>query len=84
MAFGNLNFAILMRNELFGRFLYLFVNTCFAKVAIALFQPPFRIWYSSFSVDAIVVEARLHICSSGMKYFCLGVREWSHGSICSI
>ncbi|KAH9998969.1 hypothetical protein BJV77DRAFT_1064469 [Russula vinacea] len=31
MALGNLNFAILMRNELFGRFLYLFVNTCFAK-----------------------------------------------------
>ena len=37
MALGNLNFAILMRNELFGRFLYLFVNTCFAKVAAALF-----------------------------------------------
>jgi hypothetical protein len=32
MALGNLNCAILMRNELFGRFLYLFVNTCFAKV----------------------------------------------------
>ncbi|KAF8497085.1 hypothetical protein F5888DRAFT_1613896 [Russula emetica] len=31
MALGNLNFAVLMRNELFGRFLYLFVNTCFAK-----------------------------------------------------
>ncbi|KAF8497083.1 hypothetical protein F5888DRAFT_1614018 [Russula emetica] len=31
MALGNLNCAILMRNELFGRFLYLFVNTCFAK-----------------------------------------------------
>jgi hypothetical protein len=31
MALGNLNFAILMRNELFGRLLYLFVNTCFAK-----------------------------------------------------
>jgi len=29
---GNLNFAILMRNEVFGRILYLFVNTCFAKV----------------------------------------------------
>ena len=29
---GNLLFAILMRNELFGRLLYLFVNTCFAKV----------------------------------------------------
>lgn len=28
---GNLNFAVLMRNEVFGRILYLFVNTCFAK-----------------------------------------------------
>ncbi|KAK7473166.1 hypothetical protein VKT23_001265 [Stygiomarasmius scandens] len=28
---GNLNFAILMRNEIFGRLLYWFVNTCFAK-----------------------------------------------------
>ncbi|KAL5529069.1 hypothetical protein ACEPAG_5043 [Sanghuangporus baumii] len=28
---GNLFFAILMRNELFGRFLYWFVNTFFAK-----------------------------------------------------
>jgi hypothetical protein len=39
MALGNLNFAILMRNELFGRFLYLFVNTCFAKVTFKAFQP---------------------------------------------
>ncbi|KAL4074497.1 hypothetical protein V8B97DRAFT_2092582 [Scleroderma yunnanense] len=30
---GNLNFAVLMRNEVFGRILYLFVNTCFAKWA---------------------------------------------------
>lgn len=37
MALGNLYFAILMRNELFGRFLYLFVNTCFAKVPISGF-----------------------------------------------
>lgn len=29
---GNLLFAILMRNELFGRLLYLFVNKAFAKV----------------------------------------------------
>ena len=43
MALGNLNFAILMRNELFGRFLYLFVNTCFAKVAILIvLSPPSR------------------------------------------
>jgi len=31
LVLGNLFTAILMRNELFGRFLYLFVNTCFAK-----------------------------------------------------
>jgi hypothetical protein len=32
MVLGNLYTAILIRNELFGRFLYLVVNTCFAKV----------------------------------------------------
>ena len=32
MAVANFNFAILMRNEIFGRCLYWFVNTCFAKV----------------------------------------------------
>ncbi|KAI6111487.1 hypothetical protein EDD17DRAFT_1469696 [Pisolithus thermaeus] len=31
LVLGNLNFAVLMRNEVFGRILYLFVNTCFAK-----------------------------------------------------
>ncbi|KAF8526068.1 hypothetical protein BU17DRAFT_74410 [Hysterangium stoloniferum] len=31
LVLGNLYFAILMRNELFGRFLYLIVNTLFAK-----------------------------------------------------
>ncbi|PCH38375.1 hypothetical protein WOLCODRAFT_97002 [Wolfiporia cocos MD-104 SS10] len=31
MAVGNFNVAILVRNEIFGRLLYLFVNTCFAK-----------------------------------------------------
>lgn len=31
---GNLLTAILMRNELFGRFLYLVVNTLFAKVGM--------------------------------------------------
>ncbi|SRR6266404_1564223 len=48
MALGNLNFAILMRNELFGRFLYLIVNTCFAKVGTALVQPLFLFWCLSF------------------------------------
>ena len=32
IVLGNLLFAILMRNELFGRFLYLVLNTLFAKV----------------------------------------------------
>ena len=32
MVLGNLLFAILMRNEVFGRILYWFVNTFFAKV----------------------------------------------------
>jgi hypothetical protein len=33
MVLGNLLFAILMRNELFGRLLYLVINTLFAKVS---------------------------------------------------
>lgn len=32
MVVANLNFAILMRNEIFGRLLYWLVNTLFAKV----------------------------------------------------
>lgn len=32
LILGNFHVSVLMRNELFGRFLYLFVNTCFAKV----------------------------------------------------
>jgi hypothetical protein len=48
MALGNLNFAVLMRNELFGRFLYLFVNTCFAKVTISIFWPIFWDGFSLF------------------------------------
>ena len=36
---GNFSVAILMRNELFGRILYLTVNTLFAKVALSYFHP---------------------------------------------
>ena len=32
LVLGNLLTAVMMRNELFGRLLYLIVNTCFAKV----------------------------------------------------
>ena len=37
---GNLLTAILVRNELFGRFLYLIINTCFAKVCIPFIITP--------------------------------------------
>ena len=57
---GNLLAAILVRNELFGRFLYLFVNTLFAKVCRS--RP---LWYLSLtlscSVDPIVVATWLYI-----------------------
>jgi hypothetical protein len=36
MVLGNLYTAILIRNELFGRFLYLLVNTLFAKARLTL------------------------------------------------
>lgn len=32
LVLGNLLMAVMMRNELFGRLLYLIVNTCFAEV----------------------------------------------------
>lgn len=32
LILGNLLAAVLVRNELFGRFLYIVVNACFAKV----------------------------------------------------
>jgi hypothetical protein len=35
LVLGNLQMAVLMRNELFGRILYLIVNTLFAKVCLS-------------------------------------------------
>lgn len=56
---GNLLLAILMRNELFGRFLYLLVNTLFAKVC------PFlscRLCFADWmKVDPSEVQAWLYI-----------------------
>lgn len=64
MAVGNFNFSILMRNEIFGRLLYLFVNTLFAKVrhrwGIYL-----GVIVDSSPVDAVMVAARLHIYLAG-------------------
>src|ERR1700761_7506033 len=58
MALGNLNVAILMRNELFGRFLYLFVNACFAKVPTLSFSTYFVLGAYRLSVDPVMVETR--------------------------
>ena len=37
MVLGNFLAAVLVRNEVFGRFLYAIVNNCFAKVRIFIF-----------------------------------------------
>jgi len=43
IAIANFNFSILMRNEVFGRLLYLFFNTLFAKVCYPPFSQSMRI-----------------------------------------
>ena len=48
IVLGNLLFAILMRNELFGRFLYLVINTLFAKVRARL--PPASLPFAAIPV----------------------------------
>lgn len=58
LVLGNLLTAILMRNELFGRFLYLIVNTCFAKVSPRRVLAPY---FSYPTVDAAMVPLRLHV-----------------------
>lgn len=57
---GNLLVAILMRNELFGRFLYLTVNTLFAKVS----SPSSiinRRTQSRITVAPTLVSTRMHV-----------------------
>ena len=62
VALGNLWVAILVRNEFFGRILYLFVNTCFAKVSVTLSVYLTHAHYGEMPVDSSVVQARMHIC----------------------
>lgn len=66
MALGNLNFAVLMRNEVFGRCLYLFVNTFFAKVCRLFY--PLRPSYTNcyfYLVDPFKIPSGLHVRPSG-------------------
>lgn len=68
---GNLIFAILMRNELFGRLLYLLVNTCFAKVRIH--PTPKSHWKAlteeTLVVAAVVVPVRVYVCAPASRRY---------------
>lgn len=57
---GNLLSAILVRNELFGRFLYLLVNTLFAKVGRLPFLRKLFLTLSRL-VDPAVVATWLYV-----------------------
>jgi hypothetical protein len=59
IANANFNFSILMRNEIFGRLLYLFVNTLFAKVnCIDISNVPILIVHDSGHLFGGVSAAR--------------------------
>ena len=73
MVLGNLFVAILVRNELFGRFLYLFVNTLFAKVSLIVIMSCSSL--TLYPVDSSLVETGLHVCSSGKGLLTFHVRH---------
>ena len=61
LCLGNLLAAILVRNELFGRILYLLVNKLFAKVRRRITRDHFAsLTRPDDSVDALVVPSRLY------------------------
>lgn len=63
MVLGNLSVAILVRNEVFGRILYLFVNTCFAKVCPV--SRRIRVMADFMTVATTVVPPGVHIYPPG-------------------
>lgn len=65
---GNLLVAILMRNELFGRLLYLIVNTLFAKVSgIAGLLPSNLPTAFTLTVDSALVPLGLYVCIAALR-----------------
>ena len=60
LVLGNLVTAILARNELFGRLLYLLTNMLFAKVCIGKGCSLTSFSRSEIAVDSLVVPSRLH------------------------
>ena len=67
IVLGNLLFAILMRNELFGRFLYLVINTLFAKVHCPLI-PTLRASHFSSSASPFHPSLTLPLPYSGHRF----------------
>lgn len=65
MAVANFNFSILMRNEIFGRLLYLFVNTLFAKVRRTLRALVRYLALTYAIVDSYDLAAWVYICPAG-------------------
>jgi hypothetical protein len=74
LVLGNLMMAILMRNEVFGRILYLIVNTLFAKVT--LFK--FLVWMGPYvySVATFVVSPWLHFSPPAFGRYPLWLRAF--------
>lgn len=71
---GNLCVAILMRNELFGRILYLTVNTLFAKVSFHTLHAPSTVLIPS-TVDSSSFSSRLHFCTSASRRYTFWMRN---------
>jgi hypothetical protein len=65
LVLGNLLTAILMRNELFGRFLYAIVNLCFAKVRSVITLLPSPFW--QFTPQWTPLQFRLG-CTSALQH----------------
>jgi hypothetical protein len=83
---GNLLVAILMRNELFGRFLYLVVNTLFAKVCLIYFirlLAQLTLTIDEFAVDSAKVPSGLYLGSSTLGRHSLWMRHVrTSGGLC--
>lgn len=73
---GNLLTAILMRNELFGRFLYLIVNTLFAKVSADRPRTITLYLLCAFPVDTTMVPAGMHVGAATSRRDSLRMRDF--------
>jgi hypothetical protein len=76
LCLGNLLAAVLVRNELFGRILYLLVNKLFAKVRSGILITHFAsLTRSDDPVDTLVVPSRLYFYSPTSRRNPFGLRD---------